>query len=85
MSLSGESALLDGVAPDAHVYFTHAYAAPVTNDCVATSEHGVTFAAAVERGYPEGRGYVGGVQFHPEKSSDTGLRILRNFLRMVYR
>ncbi|MBA3298309.1 MAG: imidazole glycerol phosphate synthase subunit HisH, partial [Acidobacteria bacterium] len=32
LSLSGESALLDGVAPDAHVYFTHAYAAPVTNE-----------------------------------------------------
>jgi len=77
LARSRESVLLDGVEPAAHVYFTHAYAAPVTSECVATSQHDVTFAAAVERAH------VGGVQFHPEKSSDAGLRILRNFVRMV--
>ena len=68
------SRLLEGVGENAQVYFTHSYAAPVTRESAATCEHGVAFAAAVERGH------VFGVQFHPEKSSDPGLRILRNFV-----
>ena len=63
-----------GLPPRAHVYFTHAYAAPVTADCVASTTHAECFAAVVERGH------VFGVQFHPEKSGDAGLQILRNFL-----
>ena len=72
-----ESWLLEGVGEGDQVYFTHSYAAPVTESCVGSTRYGVEFAAAVERGA------VGGVQFHPEKSSDVGLRILRNFLRRV--
>jgi glutamine amidotransferase len=68
------SRILDGVADEAQVYFTHSFAAPVTNETVATSEHGATFAAVIERHR------VFGVQFHPEKSGDAGLRILRNFV-----
>ena len=49
----------------------------MTGDCVGSTRYGVDFAAAVERGQ------VGGVQFHPEKSSDVGLQILGNFLRRV--
>jgi glutamine amidotransferase len=56
------------------VYFTHSYAAPVTRDTVGTAVHGAPFAAAVERGR------VMGVQFHPEKSSDAGLQMIRNFV-----
>jgi glutamine amidotransferase len=69
----GASRLLAGLPSGSHVYFTHSYAAPVTSDCVASTTHAEPFAAAVERGH------VFGVQFHPEKSGDTGLRILRNF------
>ena len=69
--------LLEGVDEGDQVYFTHSYAAPVTGSCVGSTRYGVEFAAAVEHGA------VGGVQFHPEKSSDVGLRILRNFLRRV--
>jgi glutamine amidotransferase len=68
------SRLLAGVPSGSQVYFTHSYAPPVTQDCAAATSHGGTFAAAVER---DG---IFGVQFHPEKSSDIGLRILRNFL-----
>jgi imidazole glycerol-phosphate synthase subunit HisH len=68
------SDLLDGVPEGAQVYFTHSYAAPVTQDAAAITTHGVPFASAVERGQ------VFGVQFHPEKSSEIGLRVLRNFL-----
>ena len=74
---SRASALLEGVADGVHVYFTHTFAAPVTADTVAGTTHGVTFASAVERGQ------VFGLQFHPEKSADAGLRMLRNFVRLV--
>lgn len=71
--------ILDGIENDTQVYFTHTFAAPITPDCVASSEHGETFAAVVERGH------VSGVQFHPEKSADAGVRILRNFIVMARR
>ena len=72
-------AILHGVEADTSVYFTHTFAAPVTPDCVATSTHGLPFAAAVQREH------VAGVQFHPEKSGAPGLRILANFAGMVGR
>ena len=68
------SRLLDGVPDGTQVYFTHSYAAPITPESAATCEHGHVFAAAVEIGH------IFGVQFHPEKSSDAGIRILRNFV-----
>jgi glutamine amidotransferase len=78
LGFSGRSSrLLEGVRPGASAYFTHSYAAPVGADTAAATEHGVPFAAAVERDR------VFGVQFHPEKSGATGLQILRNFLRVV--
>jgi glutamine amidotransferase len=69
--------LLAGLEPGAHVYFTHSYAAPVTDACVGATTHAEAFAAAVERDH------VFGVQFHPEKSGDAGLQILRNFLGVI--
>jgi glutamine amidotransferase len=74
LSLLRRGRLLAGVGDGAFVYFTHSYAAPVTDACAATGTHGTMFAAVVERGG------VYGVQFHPEKSGDVGLRILRNFV-----
>jgi imidazole glycerol-phosphate synthase subunit HisH len=68
------SRLLEGVGPGEFVYFTHAYKAPVTSDSAAITRYIEPFAAAVERDH------VMGVQFHPEKSGSTGLKILRNFL-----
>jgi glutamine amidotransferase len=74
LDLPRASRLLAGLASGAFVYFTHSFAAPVTPDCVASTTHAESFAAAVERDH------VFGVQFHPEKSGDAGLRILRNYL-----
>jgi glutamine amidotransferase len=68
------SRLLAGVEPGEFVYFTHSYKAPITSDTAATTQYIEPFAAAVEREN------VMGVQFHPEKSGETGLKILRNFL-----
>ena len=69
------STLLDGIDDGAQAYFVHSYAAPVTADCLATTEHGSAFAAVVERGN------VAGAQFHPERSGAVGACLLRNFLR----
>ncbi|MGD0735676.1 MAG: imidazole glycerol phosphate synthase subunit HisH [Terracidiphilus sp.] len=68
------SRLLAGVEPGEFVYFTHSYKAPVSADTAAITHYIEPFASAVERGN------VMGVQFHPEKSGATGLKILRNFL-----
>jgi glutamine amidotransferase len=68
------SRLLAGVKDGEYVYFTHSFRGPVTNDTAATAHYIESFAAAVERDN------VMGVQFHPEKSGETGLKILRNFL-----
>jgi len=69
-----EGSIADAVPSQSQVYFTHSYVAPVTGETIAATEHGERFAAIVQRGQ------VSGVQFHPEKSGDIGLQILRNFL-----
>jgi imidazole glycerol-phosphate synthase subunit HisH len=66
--------VLQNVPDQSYAYFTHSYVAPITEACVATTMHGQRFAAVVERDH------VMGVQFHPEKSGDVGLAILRNFV-----
>ncbi len=73
-----ESELLTGLGEENYVYFVHSYyCAPSDRDTVVASvEYGVEFAAFVQRGN------IFGVQFHPEKSQNTGLRILENFLRL---
>jgi hypothetical protein len=63
-----------GVDDGSQVYFTHSYAAPVIGETAAVCEYGMPFSAAVERGNRVG------VQFHPEKSGDVGLKILTNWL-----
>jgi imidazole glycerol-phosphate synthase subunit HisH len=67
------SRLLRGVAPDSFVYYTHSFHAPVVAAMVAGTEYGLQFAGAVEQDN------IFGVQFHPEKSGDVGLSILKNF------
>ena len=54
-------------------YFVHSYYAPASEWTVATTEYGITFSAAVQKGN------VYGVQFHPEKSQNAGLDLLRSF------
>ncbi|HBK90688.1 MAG TPA: imidazole glycerol phosphate synthase subunit HisH [Parvularcula sp.] len=69
-----ESALLEGVADGAYVYFVHSYVCPVTEATAATAAYGETFCAAIENAK------VWGCQFHPERSGKAGARILANFL-----
>ena len=68
------SRLFAGVESGAFVYFTHSYKAPVTTDTAAVTTYIEPFASAIERAN------IFGTQFHPEKSGETGLKILRNFL-----
>ena len=66
--------LFEGVGDGSFVYYCHSYYAPVTSETAAVTEYGESFAAAVKFGH------VWAVQFHPEKSGEVGLRVLRNFL-----
>ncbi len=77
LTMPRPSRLFDGIPSGAHVYFTHSYAAPLARATVATASYGLEFTAAVEDGL------VSGVQFHPEKSGQAGLQVLRNWLSGV--
>ena len=69
--------VLDGIEPGAHAYFVHSYKldAADRSNVLATVDYGGKVAAMV------GRDNMVGTQFHPEKSQQTGLRLIANFLR----
>jgi glutamine amidotransferase len=73
-----ETPLLDGLPDPIYAYFVHSYYCVPANadDVLITTNYGEPFTAGVQRDN------IYGVQFHPEKSQRTGLRILKNFLEM---
>lgn len=73
-----ESKLFKGIKEDSYVYFVHSYYLKAKNssDVAATSDYGIVYDAAVESGN------IYATQFHPEKSSDVGLMILKNFVEI---
>ena len=73
--------LFDGINDGVYVYFVHSlYPVPVDESVVCTRTfYGTSFTSTVV-----GKN-VFGLQFHPEKSGDVGLQILRNFVRVVVR
>jgi len=75
LMVSPESRVLAGLGNEPHVYFVHSYYLAPADESIsaAMTPYGFDFTSAVEKGN------VSGVQFHPEKSQQTGLRILRNF------
>ncbi|HET9280852.1 MAG TPA: imidazole glycerol phosphate synthase subunit HisH [Candidatus Angelobacter sp.] len=73
IEVSSGSRLFRDVENGSFVYYTHSFRAPVVEGTVACTQYGGAFSAAVERDN------VFGVQFHPEKSAATGLKILENF------
>ncbi|MCR3922250.1 MAG: imidazole glycerol phosphate synthase subunit HisH [Firmicutes bacterium] len=79
LQMQREHPLLAGVKDGDYFYFVHSYyARPTAADVtLATSDYGIPFAAVVQHEN------IFGIQFHPEKSSRLGLRILQNFGRMV--
>ena len=73
------SPLLDGIEDGEYFYFTHSYVAPESFADIATTTHSATFPSVVQW-----RNSCYGVQFHPEKSSDAGAQVLRNFARLCH-
>jgi imidazole glycerol-phosphate synthase subunit HisH len=76
-----ENELFDGVADGAYVYFVHSlFPVPKDKEIICTqTEYGQMFTSAVAKGN------IYGTQFHPEKSGDLGLQILKNFASIVSR
>ena len=70
-----EHALVAGIGEGPQAYFVHSFAAPLSDDTIASATHGDAFSAVV------GRGNRLGAQFHPERSATTGAQLLENFLR----
>ncbi|MFC7176855.1 imidazole glycerol phosphate synthase subunit HisH [Halosegnis marinus] len=77
LAVERDHPVVEGVDGE-HAYFVHSYYADPDDDgaVVATTDYGVDFPAVVANE----AGNVFGTQFHPEKSGETGLRILRNFV-----
>jgi glutamine amidotransferase len=74
--IRADSRLLRGVENGGFVYYTHSWRAPMISATAAVTNYGGGFTGVVEREN------VMGVQFHPEKSSAVGLRVLKNFVEL---
>lgn len=74
-----DSVLLESLPDEPYVYFVHSYACFADNpdDVLTTTDYGVRFCSAVQRGH------IFGTQFHPEKSGTVGEQMLKNFVRLV--
>jgi glutamine amidotransferase len=76
LDLRPGSKLFRDVPTGSFVYFCHSYYGPVTPEASAVTEYGQTFASGIELNH------AWAVQFHPEKSGEVGLQVLRNFLEL---
>lgn len=74
---TSDDPLLEGINDNNYAYFVHSFAAPLSDMTLASSEYGDTFSAVVRKDN------VYGCQFHPERSSKVGARILENFLKVA--
>ncbi|HDZ05917.1 hypothetical protein LCGC14_0122400 [marine sediment metagenome] len=71
-----KSTLFKGIEENEHIYLVHSFYAPLCNETIAECSYEVDYSAALQKDN------FYGTQFHPEKSSDVGQRILENFLKM---
>ena len=76
LAACGDSRLLAGLDPSAFFYFAHSYYAPLARQSAATCTYWLTYTAVLESGN------TFAVQFHPEKSGPSGLRVVRNFVEL---
>ena len=76
LSIQRADPLLDGLAASDRLYFVHGFAATVGTSTLAAVEYGGALSAAIRSGN------FFGVQFHPERSSVAGARVLKNFLSL---
>ncbi|MFY0650824.1 MAG: imidazole glycerol phosphate synthase subunit HisH [Cyclobacteriaceae bacterium] len=71
-----KSPLFDGLNEGEYMYFVHGYFVPDSQFTIATTDYGIPYASAIQKDN------FFGCQFHPEKSSDAGQMILKNFLEL---
>ena len=72
-----KSGLFEGIEEGSHVYFVHSYYVPLCNDTIAMTDYIQPYSAALHRDN------FFTTQFHPEKSGDTGEKIIENFLKIA--
>lgn len=72
-----QSPILDGIESGSYLYFVHSFCVKDSPQTIATSQYGEIFSAIVQQDN------IIGIQPHPEKSSQNGLKILDNFIRLV--
>ncbi len=71
------SPLFDGIGENSFVYYVHSYYAELSPETIATTDYLVSYSAAIRKDN------FYGVQFHSEKSADTGIKIISNFLKIA--
>mgnify|MGYP005845912575 CR=1 FL=1 len=72
----GESKLLTGIPDNSYFYFAHSYYLPILDSTKGTTEYSLRFSSVIEKD-----NYYG-VQFHPEKSGEYGIKLIKNFLEL---
>ncbi len=78
-SKSSQLSLFEGIPAGSYFYFAHSYYVESEDKeaILTTTEYGIKFTSAM------GRDNIFGVQFHPEKSGEKGLKVLKNFVQLV--
>ena len=74
-----KSGLFNGINENEYMYLVHSFYVPLNDNCIAATKYGITYASALQKGN------FYGVQFHPEKSSKAGEKVLENFLKLDVR
>lgn len=72
-----KSDLFKGIPEQSYIYLVHSFYAPLGKETIASSDYGLKYSAALQKNN------FYGVQFHPEKSSEVGSHILKNFLTVI--
>lgn len=76
IKIVNESPLFNNIKDDSYFYFAHSYYIPVNQYTIATTNYVVDFSAVIEKDN------FYGVQFHPEKSGEVGIQLLKNFIEL---
>jgi len=76
VNINSESILFNGIANNTHFYFANSYYVPLVEETIGVAEYTVKFSSAIQKN----NYYV--VQFHPEKSGEAGVKLIKNFVEL---
>jgi len=76
VNINSESILFNGIANNTHFYFANSYYVPLVEETIGVAEYTVKFSSAIQK-----NNYYG-VQFHPEKSGEAGVKLIKNFVEL---